>query len=673
MKVTEHEIIDVLLGDASPEVTTRVQNAVRTETDVAELYAKWGGMLGPMKSTLAPVGEESRRVTAAVAKKLPQVKIEDALDGETLFPTDQRKSRWWNLRLLAVAAAIVFMVVTGLFLRIQRNDQSMFIEEIEGRVAISYPGTPNEQQYLEEGEKVRYPVQLTIGEGAKIRLVLADGTILAANQPASVVIREQHLVEQFSGTVRYRAERASDENPFTVLCPHGEIVDLGTEFEVTVEKSDPVIVDVDEGRVRLQLHSGTNVVLGAGERGMMNATEIATDHLNPPPMPTIAISPGTDIDLVSSPKELPVLYTVALKRAKLAADSNLISMISTKTVQLHSQDDSNYVGKIPLVINDDATSLLVEVAPRRDLAPAIIVDENGNGTLDDDRVYVAYKDFTPGDLFPVTFQTDGQTTENIWIRLPIEISQNKGTIHTDRLEYVFPIVMEGTPTTDDPEGKDALTTFCLIDRDMDGRIGRDETTLMSWMTTPTSNTHSMLMSVGPANKPLLLNGYEWSLQSLNDTNATLVRKPTQTHLKPIRVGERLPLVQGTDLNGAPITLKKPDSGYLMIFIWSSLDSLMMTIEPAEYLNLYDKFDERGLEMVGVCVDNDRDTARRYANKMGITCPSLFSGSPNNAFGITQTPYTIIVDATGTVVSTGQPPDALFTFFDTYLPRKRSPR
>lgn len=112
MKITDSDIIDFLMGDASPDLEQRVRHAVQTDTKVAALHAEWSAIL--------PVMEQEREVQKALQKRA----LDRVMQRVAAEKTNQQESipsrlDWGRLRPSwkgvcgALAAAACLVLIAG--------------------------------------------------------------------------------------------------------------------------------------------------------------------------------------------------------------------------------------------------------------------------------------------------------------------------------------------------------------------------------------------------------------------------------------------------------------------------------------------------------------------------------------------------------------------------------
>lgn len=332
-RVTEPEIIDVLLGDADPVLEARVRQAVRQNLTVAAQYAKWAELIPAVKTSVAPVKAMRERVKQGVMGRLHEQKDEApaATRPEIRIPQEiliGRRWRWqdllgrrgwamlpalfmiapeetiyggplsdisWRLRdawenrkwkvaipASALAVGLLFAVVYLALAAFQWNTRTMVTGEVSGNVlAYRLEKAAGDAQPvpLRAGERIRIPARIVVAAGAQVDFRLPDKSILRIADPVDVSIESARRVRQASGTASYRVAKSLFRDNFTVLIPQGTVEDLGTEFKVALNDKRRAVVNVTAGRVRVMPESGQSVEAVAGERAIMSAQAAAVEPI----------------------------------------------------------------------------------------------------------------------------------------------------------------------------------------------------------------------------------------------------------------------------------------------------------------------------------------------------------------------------------------------------------
>ena len=89
------------------------------------------------------------------------------------------------------------------------------------------------------------------------------------------------------------------------------------------------------------------------------------------------------------------------------------------------------------------------------------------------------------------------------------------------------------------------------------------------------------------------------------------------------------------------------------------------------IEMYNKYKDSGLGIVGVSLDSDRDSWLQATSKLGITWPQMsdLKGWENAAaqmFNVTSIPHTIVVDQKGKILKRGLRGQELEDFVSSQL-------
>ncbi|MBF4991357.1 FecR domain-containing protein [Methylophilus sp. QUAN] len=117
-------------------------------------------------------------------------------------------------------------------------------------------------------ERWRAGYQTAVGE--QKHLHLGDGTRLVLNTDSAVDIQyhQERKIVLHQGEVWLETGH-QDKRKLVVITPHGELVPLGTRFNVKLT-ADRTILAVTEGAVRIQLDNGQSSVVQAGQQRAFN-------------------------------------------------------------------------------------------------------------------------------------------------------------------------------------------------------------------------------------------------------------------------------------------------------------------------------------------------------------------------------------------------------------------
>ena len=120
--------------------------------------------------------------------------------------------------------------------------------------------------------------------------------------------------------------------------------------------------------------------------------------------------------------------------------------------------------------------------------------------------------------------------------------------------------------------------------------------------------------------------------------------------KPPAKGEPVPTFQADTLVGGRVTVPGDFRGKVVaVRFWANWCPYCRK-EMAELQPVYVRLRGRGLEILAVNVAQDRDTARRFAEPLGIRYPILLDpdGATARAYGVQALPQTLLLDRQGIV-------------------------
>lgn len=103
------------------------------------------------------------------------------------------------------------------------------------------------------------------------------------------------------------------------------------------------------------------------------------------------------------------------------------------------------------------------------------------------------------------------------------------------------------------------------------------------------------------------------------------------------------------LSGDTITLSKFKGKVVILDFWATWCPPCRAKIPA-LVELQEEYRERGLQILGVSIDRDKETLKDFYKEHGINYPVLMDdGEVAKRFGVTAIPTTYIIDREGTLV------------------------
>ena len=114
-------------------------------------------------------------------------------------------------------------------------------------------------------------------------------------------------------------------------------------------------------------------------------------------------------------------------------------------------------------------------------------------------------------------------------------------------------------------------------------------------------------------------------------------------------GERAPELSGVALRGSPVRLREQRGKVVIVDFWASWCEPCAEAMPA-LERLYDRYGEHGLVVVGVSVDRDARSARRFLRRVDVSFPVMLDRDHEIAeqYEPETMPSTFVVDREGRV-------------------------
>lgn len=170
----------------------------------------------------------------------------------------------WIIALLMVCAPARAQILAG-------ADAAATVSELQGSVSVLKHG---EEWALFPGDEVQVGQTIVTGDDGFARLEVADGSFFLVFPDSHVVFRKnpaslRDLIDVFLGRVKVYIEHFGDApNPHKVYTPTAVISVRGTTFDVIVDETETVVVQVEEGlvTVRHRLMPSEDASLSAGDQ-----------------------------------------------------------------------------------------------------------------------------------------------------------------------------------------------------------------------------------------------------------------------------------------------------------------------------------------------------------------------------------------------------------------------
>jgi len=114
-------------------------------------------------------------------------------------------------------------------------------------------------------------------------------------------------------------------------------------------------------------------------------------------------------------------------------------------------------------------------------------------------------------------------------------------------------------------------------------------------------------------------------------------------------------IRGTSLQGETIDTAGFRGKSVLVVFWASWGGQSVRRELPELVKLYDKFHAKGLEVVGVSLDNEKADLEAFLKEQPMSWPQIFEPGGIDSrlateYGIISLPTMFLVDGQGKVVN-----------------------
>lgn len=138
----------------------------------------------------------------------------------------------------------------------------------------------------------------------------------------------------------------------------------------------------------------------------------------------------------------------------------------------------------------------------------------------------------------------------------------------------------------------------------------------------------------------------------NRTEKIISLRLREHNAESIREGKPAPNFIAKAIDGTEVDLAKLRGKVVLLEFWASWCGACHQLTP-KLKKFYEKYKDRGLEIVGINADESEQELRDYLNKQGITWKQIFepddvTTSVRFRYGITGYPTTILIDKKGTI-------------------------
>ncbi|TLD68885.1 hypothetical protein FEM03_20660 [Phragmitibacter flavus] len=207
---------------------------------------------------LLPLAMESAEGSLAAREAVMRIEQDEQVSMEMAWKTAERARRWlWQRRLKRVGTAAAALAVIGLgawWLAMWQVAPASVMRS-EGMVWVGTPPSFTEPD-LARGQRLQ-------GANGLLELGFRNGARVVLEGPFDVELRDETEIYLRQGRISVRCP--SSAYGFKVVTEQAEVVDLGTEFCVSLEEEGKMEVHVLEGAVEAKGFGHAKTTLLAGE------------------------------------------------------------------------------------------------------------------------------------------------------------------------------------------------------------------------------------------------------------------------------------------------------------------------------------------------------------------------------------------------------------------------
>ncbi len=273
-KVTEAELVDVVLGGADRAQEERVLRAVAENPKLAALYDEWTRFIPIVREQVAPVKEMTARVQQRIHERLPFEFPALYTSSLPLKESEHRylnwssyKKRFKKVRQAALTIAAMFLAaILGALLMhggaMFHNNDTAVAELMDNRIFA------RNARVLETGD------EFTASGGNATLLRINNAAELNAHPGAQIYVESASSVSQSNGVVKYnitKATHSSRSGAFRVRVADGIVHTINSQFIVDLSAGRPGKVSVLQGEVILLNGNGAGVLIKEGQEKSLGA------------------------------------------------------------------------------------------------------------------------------------------------------------------------------------------------------------------------------------------------------------------------------------------------------------------------------------------------------------------------------------------------------------------
>ena len=121
-----------------------------------------------------------------------------------------------------------------------------------------------------------------------------------------------------------------------------------------------------------------------------------------------------------------------------------------------------------------------------------------------------------------------------------------------------------------------------------------------------------------------------------------------------RIGGAAPLFSQNDPEGNPISLEDLKGKVVLLDFWASWCGPCRRENP-NVVKVYDKYKDKGFEILGISLDKDKGRWLGAIEKDGLTWPQVsdlkgWSNVVGKMYGVSSIPHTVLIDEEGNILA-----------------------
>jgi peroxiredoxin len=125
-------------------------------------------------------------------------------------------------------------------------------------------------------------------------------------------------------------------------------------------------------------------------------------------------------------------------------------------------------------------------------------------------------------------------------------------------------------------------------------------------------------------------------------------------LKRVAVGQKAPDFTLNDPEGNPVSLSSLQGKYVMIDFWASWCRPCRQENP-NVVRMYNKYRDKGFEILGVSLDEDRNKWVKAIEDDQLTWTHVsdlqrWGSAPGKLYGVNSIPHTVLIDPAGIIIA-----------------------